>query len=85
VFKANLQIQKKVIEILKDSDTKEWIETIEEIAKIYHAAKNDLQKRTETPKVKQKRISEKDLDEYLEKGWEIHTTLQSVDVVVKIQ
>ena len=29
MFKANPQIQEKVIEILKDSDTKEWTETID--------------------------------------------------------
>ena len=29
MFTANLEIQKKVDEILKDSDTKEWIETID--------------------------------------------------------
>lgn len=70
------------VEVSDDADSDE---TIEEIAKIYQAAKNDLQKRAETAKVKQKRITEKELDEYLEKGWEIHTTLQSGDLVVRIQ
>lgn len=69
---------------LKISEDADSDETIEEIAKICSAAKTDLQKRTETPKVKQKRITENELDEYLENGWEIHTTLQSGDLVVKI-
>ena len=70
------------VEVSEDADSDE---TIQEIAKIYHAAKSDLEKRTETVKIKQKRITEKELDDYLEKGWEIHTTLQSGDIVVKIQ
>ena len=69
------------VEVSEEADSDE---TLEEIAKIYSAAKNDLQKRTETPKVKQKKITEKELDEYLENGWELHSTLPSGDLVVKL-
>jgi len=69
---------------IKISDDADSDETIEEIAKIYSAAKNDLQKRTETPKIRNKRITEKELDKYLENGWELHSTLPSGDLVVKI-
>jgi len=59
-------------------------EAISEIAKIYSAAKNDLKNRLKTA-IKQKRISEDELDNYLQRGWELHTTLPSGDLVVRRQ
>lgn len=58
-------------------------ETIEEIAKIYGAAKENLSRRGKTQKTRQKRISEKELDSYLDKGWELHNVLPSGDLVIK--
>ncbi len=58
-------------------------ETIEKIAMVYSAAKNDLKNRLKTA-IKQKRIAEEELDKYLQKGWELHTTLPSGDLVVKL-
>ena len=57
-------------------------ETIAEIAAVYNSAKKDLSNR-ENPVIKQKRIKEKELDNYLEQGWQIHTTLPSGDLVIK--
>ncbi len=68
------------IEIKDETSTDE---TIEEIAKIYGEAKVDLSRREKQQKTKQKRISEKELDEYLEKGWELHNVLPSGSLVVK--
>jgi len=58
-------------------------ETIEEIARVYGAAKENLSRRGKTPKTRQKRISEKELDSYLDKGWELHNVLPSGDLVIK--
>ena len=57
-------------------------ETIAEIAAVYNSAKKDLSNR-ENPVIKQKRIKEKELDNYLEQGWQLHTTLPSGDLVIK--
>lgn len=67
---------------VKDETTAD--EAISEIAKIYTAAKNDLKNRLKTV-IKQKRIAEKDLDDYLQNGWELHSTLPGGDLVVKNQ
>jgi len=58
-------------------------ETIEEIARVYGAAKENLSRRGKTQKTRQKRISEKELDSYLDKGWELHNVLPSGDLVIK--
>jgi len=68
------------VEVKEETTTDD---AISEIAKIYSAAKKDLQSRTVKPKVRQKRISEKELDVYLNRGWELVTTLPSGDLVVK--
>jgi len=65
---------------LKVEDAAPVEATIAEIAQVYTAAKQDLTKRTNG---KQKRIKERELDKYLDKGWELHTTLPSGDLVVK--
>ncbi len=59
-------------------------ETIEDIALLYKSALDDISKREKTQKPSQKRISEKDLDFYLDKGWELHNVLPSGDIVVKL-
>ena len=59
-------------------------ETIEEIAKIYGAAKEDLSRRGKIQKTRQKRIHEEELDKFLEDGWSLDTILPSGDLVVKL-
>jgi len=68
------------VEISDDADSDE---TLAQIAAVYSAAKDDLSRGEITPIIKQKRIKEEDLDDYLEQGWQLHTTLPSGDLVVK--
>ena len=59
-------------------------ETIAEIAEIYKAGKDDLSRREMTTNpVKQKRITEAEIDQYLEEGWEITHTLSNGNLIVK--
>jgi len=59
-------------------------ETIAEIAEIYKAGKDDLSRREITANpVKQKRITEAEIDQYLEEGWEITHTLSNGNLIVK--
>jgi len=67
------------VEVSDDADSDE---TLAQIAAVYKEAKEDLS-RDETNNIKQKRIKEKDLDDYLEQGWQLHTTLPSGDLVIK--
>lgn len=72
------------MEIKENSTTNE---TIEEIAKLYASAKDDLNARI-VPKIahstkKQKRVTEDVLDNYLEEGWEVVSTLQSGSIVIQ--
>ncbi len=68
------------IEVSDDANSDE---TMEEIALLYKSALNDISRREDKPKIRQKRITEEELDEYLENGWELHSTLQNGDLVVK--
>lgn len=63
------------------TEDKTMDETITEIAKLYGAAKEDIASRTTNGK--QKRITETELDKYLDEGWELVTTLPSGNLVVK--
>ena len=66
------------------SDEANTDETIAEIAQIYKAGKDDVSRReTSTNPVKQKRITEKEIDQYLEDDWEITHTLSNGDLIVK--
>ena len=69
------------IEVKEDADTDE---TIAEIAEIYKAGKDDVSRRENNQNlVKQKRITEDEIDEYLEDGWEITHTLSNGNLIVK--
>jgi len=70
------------LEVKEEASTDE---TIEEIARVYGAAKENLSRRGKTQKTRQKRISEKELDSYLDKGWELHNVLPSGDLVIRCQ
>ncbi len=67
------------VEVSDDADSDE---TLAQIAAVYKEAKEDLSS-NEINNIKQKRIKEKDLDDYLEQGWQLHTTLPSGDLVIK--
>lgn len=59
-------------------------ETIAEIAEIYKAGKDDVSRRENNQNpVKQKRITEDEIDQYLEDGWEITHTLSNGNLIVK--
>jgi site-specific recombinase XerD len=69
------------LDIKEESTTDE---TIEEIAGLYASAKDDLAKRAPKPASKQqKRVTEDDLDAYLNEGWEVVSTLQSGNIVIQ--
>lgn len=59
-------------------------ETMEEVALLYKSALDDISKRKNQPKITQKRITEAELDSHLNDGWELHSTLPSGDLVVKL-
>jgi len=66
------------------SDNASTDETIAEIAEIYKAGKDDVTRRETTPNpIKQKRITEKEIDQYLDEGWEITHTLSSGNLIIK--
>ncbi len=66
------------------SDEANTDETIAEIAEIFKAGKDDVSRReTGTNPVKQKRITEDEIDQYLEDGWEITHTLSNGNLIVK--
>ena len=69
------------VEVSDDADSDE---TIEEIALLYKSALNDISRREKKPKISQKRITEAELDSHLNDGWELHSTLPSGDIVVKL-
>lgn len=67
---------------VKDEDSTD--DTIAEIAEIYNAGKEDLSRRENNQNlVKQKRITEEEIDQYLEDGWEITHTLSNGNLIVK--
>lgn len=72
------------LEVKEDATTDE---TIEEIASLYTSAKDDLASRMPTkPSIstkQQKRVTEDVLDNYLEEGWEVVSTLQSGSIVIQ--
>jgi integrase len=69
------------IDVSDDANTDE---TIAEIAEIYKAGKDDVSRREITPNpVKQKRITEEEIDQYLEDNWEITHTLSNGNLIVK--
>lgn len=69
------------IEVKEDADTDE---TIAEIAEIYKAGKDDVSRREISPNpIKQKRITEEEIDDYLEDDWEITHTLSNGNLIVK--
>ena len=66
------------------SDDANTDETIAEIAEIYKAGKDDVSRREITPNpVKQKRITEDEIDQYLDEGWEITHTLSNGNLIIK--
>ena len=69
---------------VKVSDDASTDDTIEEIAEIYKAGKDDVSRRgnSQNP-VKQKRIKEEEIDQYLDDDWEITTTLSNGNLIVK--
>ncbi len=69
------------VEVSEDANSDE---TVEEIALLYKSALNDISRREKKPKVSQKRITEDELDSYLNGGWELHSTLPSGGIVVKL-
>jgi len=69
------------VEVSDDANTDE---TIAEIAEIYKAGKDDVSRRENSQNlVKQKRITEDEIDQYLEDGWEITHTLTHGNLIVK--
>jgi len=72
------------LEVKEDATTDE---TIEEIASLYSLAKDDLATRPSvklsTPTKQQKRITEDELDAFLDEGWEVVSTLQSGSIVIQ--
>ena len=67
---------------VKDNDSTD--ETIAEIAEIYKAGKEDVSRREITPiPLKQKSVSESEIDQYLEDDWEIAHVLPSGRIIVK--
>jgi hypothetical protein len=68
------------IQVSENADSDE---TIEEIALLYKSALGDISGREIKPKVRQKRITEAELDSHLNDGWELHSTLPSGDLVIK--
>jgi len=66
------------------SDDANTDETIAEIAEIYKAAKDDVSRReiTSNP-IKQKRIKEEEIDQYLEDNWEIVNVLSNGYLIIK--
>lgn len=72
------------IEVKEDATTDE---TVEEIANLYSLAKDDLASRPSTkpstPTKQQKRITEDELDAFLDEGWEVVSTLQSGSIVIQ--
>ncbi|MEX0862148.1 hypothetical protein [Nitrosopumilus sp.] len=69
------------VEVSEDANSDE---TIEEIALLYKSALHDISSREKKPKISQKRITEAELDSHLNDGWELHSTLPSGDIVVKL-
>ena len=69
------------VEISEDANSDE---TIEDIALLYKSALNDISRRKNKPKISQKRITEAELDSHLNDGWELHSTLPSGDLVIKL-
>ncbi len=69
------------IEVKEDANTDE---TIAEIAQIYKAGKDDVSRReTGTNPFKQKRITEEEIDQYLEDNWEIAHVLSNGNLIIK--
>ena len=69
------------VEISDDADTNE---TISEIAEIYKAGKDDVSRRKNNQNpIKQKRIREEEIDQYLADDWEITHTLSNGSIIVK--
>ncbi len=69
------------IEISEEADTNE---TIAEIAEIYKAGKDDISRReNDQNPIKQKRIKEEEIDQYLADGWEITNVLANGSIIVK--
>ena len=66
------------------SDDANTDETIAEIAEIYKAGKDDVSRReTGQNLVKQKRINEDEIDQYLEEYWEITNVLSNGSLIIK--
>ena len=69
------------IDVSDDANTDE---TIAEIAEIYKAGKDDASRRETTSNpVKQKRITEDEIDKYLADGWEFIQSLSNGSIIVK--
>jgi len=67
---------------VKDEDSTN--DTIAEIAEIYKAGKDDVSRRENTSSpVKQKRISENEIDQYLKDDWEITHVLSNGNLIIK--
>lgn len=69
------------LELKDDASTDE---AISEIAVVYKSAQSDLDERKNSEtKPKQKRIAEEELDQYLDKGWEVVQVLNSGKLIIK--